>query len=171
MAWERNNVGTPSLWRERDTWYLFYHGFGASGAGPDDCQVGVATGRDLRALVRHAKNPVLRTGAAGTWDCGTVGKRSIVKEGDYYYMAYEGSTDQPYETARWSTGLARNKDLLTCEKYPTPILPRTVRGFGYDGPEWLRTPDGVLHLYFRTRKGATGRATLVRKECAFTGRG
>ena len=70
-------------------------------------------------------------------------------------MAYEGSTDQPYDKARWSTGLARSKDLLVWEKYP-----QTKAGFGYDGPEWLKTADGALHVYYRV-KSCTRRATLV----------
>src|SRR5262249_9307444 len=136
------------------------HGFGPRANRPDGCQVGVATGADLTALVRHAKNPVLETGAAEAWDCGTVGKRTIRKEGDYFYMAYEGSTDQPYDKACWSTGLARSKELRVWEKYPRPILPQTKAGFGYDGPEWLTTADGSLHLYYRFR-GCTRRASLV----------
>jgi hypothetical protein len=163
LGWERNNIGTPSLWREGKTYYLFYHGFGPRPNQLDGCQVGVATGTDLTALVRHPKNPVLKTGAAEAWDCGTVGKRSIRKEGDYFYMAYEGSTDQPYEKARWSTGLARSKDLLTWEKYPRPILKPTETGFGNDGPEWLKAAGGALHIYYRA-KGCTRRASLAWKE-------
>ena len=43
--------------------------------------------------------------APGAWDSGTIGRRCIVKEGPYYYIAYEGSTEQPYGDARWSSGL------------------------------------------------------------------
>ena len=164
LDWERNNIGTPSLFALDGTYYLFYHGFGKSWeGGQDDCQVGVATGTDLRRLRRHGGNPILRTGRAGEWDSGTVGKRSILREADgRYYMVYEGSTDQPYTTARWSSGLARSSDLLRWEKFSgNPVLPQTAGAFGYDGPEWVRTPDGRLHVYFRHPKGPTGRATLV----------
>ncbi len=77
-------------------------------------------------------------------------------------MVYEGSTDQPYTTARWSSGLARNKDLLAWEKYPRPVLPQTRSGMGYDCPEWVETPDDRLHIYFRNHTGSASRATLVR---------
>ena len=46
LSWERQAVGTPSLWREGDTWYLFYHGYGKRTGSPDDCQLGVAVGKD-----------------------------------------------------------------------------------------------------------------------------
>jgi hypothetical protein len=156
-GWERTNIGTPSLWKEGSTWYLFYHGFDGT-----DVQVGVATGTDLRNLTRSSGNPILRTGTGGAWDSGTIGKRSIWKEGSYYYMVYEGSTEQPYDTARWSSGIARSTNLLTWEKWSgNPVLPQTSSGFGYDGPEWIRTPEGKLHVYFRAPTGGTKRATLT----------
>ncbi len=106
----------------------------------------------------------LKPGVAGAWDDRMASFPGVWKASNSSWkLVYEGSTDQPYETARWSTGLARSKDLLAWEKYSTPILPRTERGFSYDGSEWFRTPDGVLHLYFRTKQGATGRANLVQK--------
>lgn len=161
LQWERNNIGSPALWKEGSMYYLFYHGFGQRNNSPDDCQVGVALGTDLRSLIRYRGNPVLRTGEAGAWDSGTIGRRSIRKEGRVYYMVYEGSTDQPYDKARWSSGLARSTDLLHWEKYPRPILPQTASGFGNDGPEWLETPDGRLHVYYRTGGNITRRATLA----------
>ena len=39
-GWERVNIGTPSLYKEGDTWYLFYHGFDGK-----VCRVGVASGK------------------------------------------------------------------------------------------------------------------------------
>ncbi len=165
LQWEKNNIGTPSLYTVNGVRYLFYHGYGKSwDGGPDDCQVGVAIGTDLRNMRRYSANPVLKTGARGAWDSGTIGKRDIIRgEDGWFYMVYEGSTDLPYDNARWSTGLARSKDLLRWDKYANnPILPRTTSGFGYDGPEWIRTPDGQLHIYYRHPNGPTSRATVVR---------
>jgi hypothetical protein len=157
-GWESVNIGTPSLWYEDGTWYLFYHGFDGS-----DVRIGVATGPSLDALTRHPGNPILDT-VESTWSSGTVGARSIRREGDTYYMAFEGSTDPPFDEASWSTGLARSTDLLTWEVFPlNPILPTTSASFGYDGPEWLETPDGALHLLFRHPDigNYTWRATLT----------
>ncbi|MBD1999227.1 hypothetical protein H6G00_21860 [Leptolyngbya sp. FACHB-541] len=167
LQWERNNIGTPSLYVVNGTRYLFYHGFGRSWerGSPDDCQVGVAIGTDLRNMRRYEGNPILTTGPSGSWDSGTIGKRDIIRGSDgWYYMVYEGSTDQPYDKAQWSVGLARSRNLLNWEKFASnPILPQTPSSFGYDGPEWVRTPDGGLHIYFRHPNGQTSRATFVRR--------
>ena len=158
-----HEIGTPSLWKEGSTWYLFYHGFDL-----DDCQIGVATGENLLNLTHHSTTvPVIPT-SDSDWDCGTTGKRSsfIVKEGNYYYMAYEGSTDQPYNTARWSTGLARSTNLLTWTKCSrNPVISQTVSGMSFDGPDIVRTPDNTLHIYYRSPNpknlNTTSRATLM----------
>ncbi|MBJ94666.1 MAG: hypothetical protein CMP23_09380, partial [Rickettsiales bacterium] len=143
-GWESLNIGTPSLWKEQGTWLLLYHGWNGQ-----DVQLGLASGPSLDSLTKHPANPVLETSTNG-WDSGTVGARSIRKQGGWYYMAYEGSTDPPFDAANWSTGIARSQDLVLWEKYSgNPVLPITNASFGYDGPEFIETPDGVLHLTFR----------------------
>jgi predicted GH43/DUF377 family glycosyl hydrolase len=155
QGWESVNIGTPSLWKEGDTWYLFYHGFDGS-----DCQVGVAVGTDLHALTKYHSNPVVDT-SNNKWDSGTIGKRSIIKEGQYYYMVYEGSTNPPYDQASWSSGIAISSDLVNWTKSQyNPVLPQTGTGFGYDGPEWVETSDGQLYIYFRGEGNVTYRAKL-----------
>jgi hypothetical protein len=160
--WESANNGTPSLFKEGNTWYLFYHGFDGR-----DVRVFGASGPALTRLKRlNGGRPLVDTSAAG-WDAGTVGKRSIVKQGGYYWMIYEGSADQPFDRARWSSGLARSRDLLAWEKWKGtggPVLPLTGGGtdsFGFDGPEWVFTPDQKLSIFFRQPGNTTGRATLV----------
>lgn len=163
LEWERNNIGTPSLVVDGNRRYLFYHGFGKSWerGSPDDCQVGVAIGTDLRSLTRHAGGPVLKTGPRGSWDSGSIGRRSIVRGNDgWWYMVYEGSTDQPYQSASWSTGLARSRDLLNWQKFAgNPILPTTGAGFGFDGPE-IVVVNRRTYVYFRHPSGPTYRALV-----------
>lgn len=155
-GWESVNIGTPSLYKEGSTWYLFYHGYNGS-----DCQVGVATGTSLTSMTKYGYNPVVAV-SANDWDSGTIGKRSIVKEGNYYYMVYEGSTDPPYGSAEWSSGLARATSLFSWTKWSgNPVLPVTQSGFGYDGPNWVTTPNGDLHIYYRSPASGTCRATLT----------
>lgn len=164
--WERINIGTPCLYHEGDTWYLFYHGFDGH-----DLNVGLATGRDLSHLTRaNGGQPILSPSTLG-WDDGTIGKRSILKENEHYYMVYEGSRDlntaanKRFDTVSWNTGIARATSLVgPWEKLQSgPVLTGTPRGFGYDGPEWVRTPDGNLYIYFRdpVNLDSTRRATLV----------
>ena len=77
-------------------------------------------------------------------------------------MVYEGSTlASDFADASWGSGLARSQDLINWEKYENnPIIGPTSRGFGLDGPEFVRTPDGQLHIYFRNMLGSTDRVTL-----------
>ena len=158
-GWEKANIGTPSLYAEGGTIYLFYHGFDGT-----DVQIGAASFVPGGAPVRSAANPILKTSSGG-WDSGTVGKRSqILKEGAYYYMAYEGSTEQPFDKASWSSGLARSTALLSgWQKSPSnPVLPVTAGGFGNDGPELLRVGERI-YLYVRQGPNATDRYALQGK--------
>jgi len=164
LGWERNNIGTPSIYYEDKQFYVFYHGYGVvAGGGPDDCQVGIATGADLLKLKRVGNGPILRT-TKSNWDSGTIGKRSVMKQGNLYYMIFEGSTDQPYDKAKWSSGLARSKAYTgPWERFEkNPVLPITNGGFGYDGPEFVRIGE-TLYVYFRSPKSTTSRAALVWK--------
>ena len=145
-GWENNNIGTPSLYKANGTWYLFYHGFDGT-----YCRDGVATGTSLTNLVKYAGNPIIDVASnTSAWDSGTIGRRSaIAQEGGYYYLAYEGSTPQPYSTAQWSSGLARSTDLFHWTKFSgNPVLPRTTSGFGYDGPEMIQI-NGTWYIYVR----------------------
>ncbi len=154
-GWESVNIGTPSLWKEGDLWYLFYHGFDGNRV-----QIGVATGTDLLNMNKYWRNPIIPAGPAGSWEEGTAGWRSIVKQDGVYYMAYEGSTAWPFSSASWSTGMARSNDLLNWRKYSAnPVLPRTGSGFGYDGPEIVFLDD-TAWIYFRLGPNETHRAEL-----------
>lgn len=159
QSWERANIGTPSLYKENGLWYLFYHGFDGT-----VCQIGVASGRSLTNLTKSSANPIVPvTPGTTAWDTGTIGRRSrIVQEGPWYYFAFEGSTPQPYDRAKWSSGLARSTNLLGgWTKFPgNPILPQTPGGMGNDGPELLRL-NGSWFLYVRERGNTTARFRLI----------
>jgi predicted GH43/DUF377 family glycosyl hydrolase len=167
--WESQNIGTPSLLLVKGIWWVFYHGFGPSGAGgSDDVQIGAARGSSLtpRDLRRVSNQPLVPTSVdPAAFDSGTVGRRSIIKEGAWWYMAYEACTDQAgsplgFNHSKWTSGLARSRDLVHWEKLGRPMLPQ-LNEFGNDGPEFLQTRDGRLHIYFRLPGNWTGRATLV----------
>ncbi|MCE5199978.1 MAG: hypothetical protein ABFD54_00540 [Armatimonadota bacterium] len=159
-GWESNNIGTPTLQKKTNgDWLLYYHGYGPSGqSGPADCQIGFASGPDLYHLTKSPNNPVLPS-VPGTWEAGTVGKRSTIIQAPsgWYYMAYEGSTDwtAPYgfDQALWSTGLARSSDKLSWTKYPSnPMLPQVPPNpgeqmfQGNNGSEMV-VFKGITYLY------------------------
>jgi hypothetical protein len=151
-GWESVNIGTPSLYKSGSTWYLFYHGFDGKA-----CRIGVATGTDLTSLRKNGP-PIIDVGIPGQWDSGTAGRRSqIILEDGYYYMAFEGSTDPPYDFAVWSSGIARSRDLIHWEKFrANPVIPRfpgyvdatsgVQGGMGNDGSELLKY-NGETFLY------------------------
>jgi len=160
-SFEKTNIGTPSLFKDGDMWYLFYHGFDGK-----TCQISVATGGDLKNL-KKVGYPIIPT-VANTWRSGTTGKRSRpIKEGEYWYMAFEGSTDLPYDKANWCTGIARSKDLINWEVLPDPVIPPTQGEMGHDGSDMIKIGDDI-YIYFRTPASSplggnnTQRAKLIR---------
>lgn len=162
VGWERANIGTPSLYTEHGVFYLFYHGYDGN-----VCQIGVASGPSLGHLVKAKDNPIIPVSPApGAWDSGTIGRRSaIIKEGRFYYMAFEGSTAQPYSTAKWSTGMTRSTNLaFGWTKFPgNPVIPQTTTSMGFDGPELLHL-NGTWFLYVRMPANhGTGRFRLENK--------
>ncbi|MDB6057871.1 MAG: hypothetical protein JWO95_1715 [Verrucomicrobiales bacterium] len=159
-GWERVNIGTPSLYKENGLWYLFYHGFDGN-----VCQIGVASGVSLTNLAKSPANPIVPVASRpNAWDFGTIGRRSgIVKEGRFYYFAFEGSTAQPYDSAKWSSGFARSTNLLSgWTKFSrNPVIPQTSGGFGNDGPELLQLGK-TWYLYARSPHGnASERFRLI----------
>jgi hypothetical protein len=156
-GWEKANIGTPSLYKENGTWYLFYHGYDYN-----VCQIGVASGKSLTELIKSPANPVLPVTPDPTaWDSGTTGRRSrIVKEGDYYYFAFEGSTPGPFAQSKWSSGLARTKNLIgvwtRCPR--NPLIPQTAGGMNNDGPELVQIGK-TWHMYVRHAEAPHGNAT------------
>lgn len=154
-GWEKDGVGTPSLYKENGVWYLFYHGYNVANKS---VQIGVASGTNIYGLTRYSGNPVIST-VAGTWQAGTAGKRSIQKYGGAYYMVYEGSEAPPYNTAKWSSGMAASTDLLHWVPFPQNALLPQVAGFGNDGPNYLSLSSGNF-FYYRSG-GATRRAMFA----------
>lgn len=153
-GYERINTGTPDLYKEGDTWYLFYHAYDGSA-----CQICVATGPDLYHLTRYEGNPIIPA-VPGRFDAGTTGRRDIIYSGGWYYMVYEVSTEPPYNEADWGHTFARSRDLITWEALDHVIYPTTGGGMGHDGPNWYVDGDDV-YVYFRVPGNTTSRTKLV----------
>lgn len=144
IPWLCVNVGTPDLFKVEDTWYLTFHGYDGN-----DCQIGVAYGKDLKKLT-IVPYPVIPT-ADGTLWSGTTGRRDIIYVDGYYYMVYEISTDQNpgFSSANWTHMFARSRDMISWEITAGPLLTQKTTGFGYDGPCWMLR-DGRLYVYIRS---------------------
>lgn len=158
---ERINIGTPSLHHENGAWTLFYHAFDGR-----DCRVLAATGVSLDALTRvNRGRPIIDTSRGGI-DSGTIGKRSqVIREGGFYYMAVEVSSDQTagrgFGGSDWSTILVRSQALHGgWQKLPGTLLRTTGTSFGFDGPE-LVAVGGQVRLYTRDKGAFTRYAVLA----------
>jgi hypothetical protein len=170
-GWERANVGTPYLMKKGAEWFLSYSGFDGT-----DVRIGMAKGTDLFRLTRaNGGRPVIDTVGTSIFG-GQAGKRSIIKEGGSFYMVYEVSSDKVggdpnFDRSNYSSAVARSIDLVNWQSLGRAVLPTSWgvygqhKGYSFDGPEWFRTSNGDLHIYYRVSDPVRGlktmRSTLV----------
>ena len=110
--WEAHDVGTPTVWKESNTWYLLYEGLGNGIAG----QVGLATSSDGRNWTRYANNPVLSNPLGANLD---IAIDSIIRINGVYY-AY-GHYDVGGHN--WVGGMFTSTNLITWTAYAGNPLP------------------------------------------------
>jgi beta-1,2-mannobiose phosphorylase / 1,2-beta-oligomannan phosphorylase len=113
----RRPCGTPTVWVEDGTWYLFYE--------VGDKGVWLAKTREpmSRVWVNVQDEPVLELGP-GEYDKEMLAMDQVIKRGGTYYAIYHGSGDGDGPTPRkWNTDIARSRDLVHWEKYArNPIV-------------------------------------------------
>jgi len=138
--------GTPTVWIEGDTWWLFYE--------REDLAVFAATSKDLKVWTNATDEPVLARGPE-PYDRYAVAMDQIVKYQGRYYAYYHASALKDW--AEWSTCLAVSDDLRRWTKYPgNPVLPvnRTMKGASsgmvvHDGTRFrLYTTHPDVRVYF-----------------------
>lgn len=101
-------VGTPTVWFENDTWYLFYERM--------DKGIWLATTKDIESLKwgNLQDDPVLVPGPA-EYDSDMIALNQIFKYKNSYYAIYHGSGKSIPRT--WNTDIARSTDLIHWTKY------------------------------------------------------
>ncbi len=89
-GWESGVIETSDAFKERDTYYLYYHGKGERGY-----QIGVATSKHpLGPFERQGDQPLLAVGPPGSWDDKYVACAFIMKErSNLYYMYYSAKKE------------------------------------------------------------------------------
>lgn len=99
--------GTPTVWFENGTWYLFYE--------RGDRGVWLATSKDRKVWTNVRDTPVL---ACGPWpyDREAVAVNQIFKRDGVYYALYHANAHRPWKKD-WTTNIARSRDLVHWEKY------------------------------------------------------
>jgi beta-1,2-mannobiose phosphorylase / 1,2-beta-oligomannan phosphorylase len=104
--------GTPSVWFEEGTWYLFYE--------RGDQGVWLATSMDRQVWTNVRDTPVLALGPE-PYDRAAVAFNQVIKRDRVYYAFYHANAQRPWKD--WTTNIARSRDLVHWEKYPgNPII-------------------------------------------------
>lgn len=124
--------GTPTVWVEEGTWYLFYE--------RGDQGVWLATSNDREVWTNVQDDPVIGLGPE-PYDRTAVALNQIIKRDGVYYGIYHANQHRPWRD--WTTCVARSNDLIQWEKYPgNPIIENNQSsGIFVDGP------DGKTYLY------------------------
>jgi hypothetical protein len=104
--------GTPTVWVEQGTWYLFYE--------RGDQGVWLATSTDRKVWTNVKDDPVIALGP-DAYDRYAVALNQIIKSNGWYYGIYHANAHRPWKD--WTTCVARSKDLVHWEKYAgNPII-------------------------------------------------
>ena len=98
--------GTPTLWYEKQTWYLFYE--------RGDFGIWLAKSKDLKTWQNIQDEPVIKIGKE-KYDYYQIALNQIIKYKGRYYAYFHGSGDEDYSI--WNSDIAVSDDLINCEKY------------------------------------------------------
>ena len=105
--------GTPTVWVEQGTWYLFYE--------RQDAGVWLATSKDLKVWTNRQDKPVLVPGP-GEYDSRMIAVNQVIKQDGVYFAYYHGSGSATAPRT-WNTNVARSTDLVHWTKYSrNPIV-------------------------------------------------
>lgn len=111
--------GTPTVWFEDGTWYLFYE--------RGDKGVWLATSTDLKVWTNVQDEPVVVPGP-GEYDFDLIAMNQVFKMNDRYYAVLHGTkkSGDPAVPNQWTTNLATSPDLIHWEKFAkNPLRPKS----------------------------------------------
>lgn len=144
---DKGPFGTPSIWRENDTWYLFYE--------RGDLGIWLATSKDLKTWTNVQDEPVISMGPEG-YDQFAVAMNQVIKYNGKYYGYYHASAFKDWH--EWSTNVAVSTDLVHWEKYKgNPVVgDNTSSGILVnDGKQYrLYTMHPAVNVYFPVKDSA-----------------
>ena len=104
--------GTPTVWKENSTWYLFYE--------RNDSAVWLASSPDIKVWRNVQDEPVILKGPE-PYDKYGVALNQVIKHEGKYYGYYHGTAFEDWH--EWSTNVAVSSDLIHWKKYDTnPIM-------------------------------------------------
>ncbi len=104
--------GTPTLWKENGTWYLFYE--------RNDGGIWLATSPDMQKWVNVQDEPVIAMGPEA-YDQFAVAMNQVIKYKGLYYGYYHASAYKDWR--EWTMNIAVSTDLVHWKKYDkNPIM-------------------------------------------------
>lgn len=115
-AWDDEGVLQSKVIYKDGIYYMWYTGWD----GTTD-RMGYATSSDGVNWTKYAGNPVLDIGPIDSWDAKGISSSSVVFNGTYYEMWYEGGDSLQVGTPGWvwsnGTGYATSSDGITWTKF------------------------------------------------------
>lgn len=133
--------GTPTVWKEGDTWYLFYE--------RNDADVWLATSKDLKTWTNVQDEPVLNAGPE-VYDKFAVAFNQVIKYKGLYYAYYHASAFKDWR--EWTTNVAVSKDLIHWKKYGNNPILKENKSSGFtvaDGNKFrFYTMHPEVNVYF-----------------------
>jgi sucrose-6-phosphate hydrolase SacC (GH32 family) len=139
--------GTPAIWKEDGTWYLFYE--------RDDLGVWLATSKDVKIWTNVQDEPVLAMGPED-YDKKAVAMNQVIKYKGLYYGYYHASAFKDWSV--WSTNVAVSSDLVHWKKYSGNPVIGNNKSSGIlvnDGKQYrLYTMHPEVNVYFPSADSA-----------------
>ncbi len=130
--------GTPTVWVENGTWYLFYE--------RNDLGIWLATSTDLKQWKNVSDDPVIAMGP-DAFDRYAVAMDQVIKYKGRYYGYYHANDHNPWSRKGWNSCIAMSDDLVHWTKYPfNPLM-----GDGKDSP--VVVWDGTQYRLYTMHPG------------------
>jgi len=140
--------GTPTVWVENGTWYLFYE--------RGDAGVWLATSHDRDVWTNVQDDPVIACGP-DAYDRKAVALDQVIKYQGRYFGYYHATAHDPWKD--WTTNVAVSDDLIHWTKYSGNPIVKGNKSSGivvFDGAQWiLYTMHPEMWRYVSQRASAT----------------
>ncbi len=142
---DKGSFGTPTVWYENNTWYLFYE--------RGDLGIWLATSPDAKIWTNVQEEPVLAMGP-GDYDRYAVAMNQVIKYNSLYYGYYHASDTKEWK--EWTTNVAVSEDLVHWKKYEHNPIMKQDRSSGimvYNGKDYrLYTMHPAVNLFLPSGK-------------------